>query len=633
MSFLRKKRFIFTSIAIIFIASMTSYSIFFKKNETLFETTTAKKQTLIQKVSITGRVKATEEVDLAFQDGGKIRKIFVKISDKVSEGQILAEVEDNELLALLSQSQSAVQSAEASMLQYEAALENQKVKLQELVRGTRSEEITIAETNVKNSKKTIEDAQKNLEAVTKTGNAELERLTQIKTQAELDLKNTKEAANTDIENLLKESANLLIDSFAKAKDSVERQPDEMFMNENLIGSTELSFNTSDIITETDVIRRRDELNVTLKDFKKYSDNAYNYSESELETALEQAKTYLLSIQTFLYKLTDALNYAIGLSQTSINTFRTNLSTAITNTNTALTNITNKQQEIKTQKENNSHNISTLEEKVNISEINKNNQEVTNENNALAAETKLHEAENALATAEADFNLKKAGSTAEQIASQKAQIKQAKATLASQEAQVKSAEAQVQNIEAQLAKKRILAPFKGIVTDTAVETGEIAAPNTPVISLISESLVQIETNVPEVDIAKLAPNNIAEITLDAYGSNTFFQGKIVHINPAESIIDGVATYKITIEFINPDERPKPGMTANIDVETARRENVIVVPQRAIIYENEKSYVLFKTENEESLKREVEVGIRGSEGEIEILSGLMEGEKIILSKKEQ
>lgn len=633
MSFLRKKRFILTSIAVIFIGSITSYSLFFKKNETLFETVTAKKQTLIQKVSVTGRVKPAEEVDLAFQDGGKILKILVHVGDKINKGQILAETENNELFALLSKSQSGLQSTQASMLQYEAALENQKIKLQELIRGTRSEEITIAEIIVENAKNAVLDAQKNLEAVKKIGNAEIERLTQIKTQTELDLKNAKEVANTAIENLLKESANLLIDSFAKAKDSVEHQPDEMFMNENLRGSTELSFNTSDIITETEVVRRRDELSVILQDFKKYSDNAYSYSENELEKALEQAKNYLLSIQTFLYKLTDSLNGAIGLTQTSINTFRTNLSTAITNTNTTLTNITNKQQEIKTQKETSTHNISTLEEKVNISEINKNNQEITNENNTLAAETKLHEAQNALASAEADFNLKKAGSTAEQIASQKTQIKQAQSNLESQKAQVKSAEAEVQNIEAQLAKKKILAPFSGIVTDTATETGEIVAPNSPVISLISQSLVQIETNVPEADIAKLALDNIAEITLDAYGSNTFFQGKIVHINPAESIIDGVATYKITLEFLNQDERPKPGMTANIEVETARRDNAIVVPQRAIIYENEKNYVLIETKNQESLKREIEVGIRGSEGEIEILSGLTEGEKIILSQKEQ
>ena len=76
--------------------------------------------------------------------------------------------------------------------------------------------------------------------------------------------------------------------------------------------------------------------------------------------------------------------------------------------------------------------------------------------------------------------------------------------------------------------------------------------------------------------------------------------------------------------------KPGLTANVTIKTQTRENVLVIPQRSIVYRGSKKVVLVIKEGvPEPEEREVTTGIRGTEGLIEILSGVSEGEQILAS----
>ncbi|HJN62222.1 MAG TPA: hypothetical protein QGH92_01300, partial [Candidatus Parcubacteria bacterium] len=93
-----------------------------------------------------------------------------------------------------------------------------------------------------------------------------------------------------------------------------------------------------------------------------------------------------------------------------------------------------------------------------------------------------------------------------------------------------------------------------------------------------------------------------------------------------IVDGVATYKVTFQFIEDDERIKSGMTANIDITSDNRENVIAVPQRSIIRKNGDKFVrILDGNNVKEIK--VETGLYGSDGNIEIIRGINEGDKVI------
>ena len=192
--------------------------------------------------------------------------------------------------------------------------------------------------------------------------------------------------------------------------------------------------------------------------------------------------------------------------------------------------------------------------------------------------------------------------------------------------VKQAEAALLATRSQFRKLLITASFSGVVSRVDVELGETVSPSTMAISLVSVSGFQIEANLPEVDVAKVQIGGVARLTLDAYGRDIIFEAQVIAVDPAETIIEGVAVYKATFKFIEEDERIKSGMTANINISGERRENVISIPQRAIIRRNGEMLVRIldgKTVREIS----IETGLRGSRGTIEVLNGISEGDKVI------
>ena len=102
--------------------------------------------------------------------------------------------------------------------------------------------------------------------------------------------------------------------------------------------------------------------------------------------------------------------------------------------------------------------------------------------------------------------------------------------------------------------------------------------------------------------------------------------MIKIEPAETIIQGVVYYKVTVGFDEPDERMKSGMTANVDIITETKENVLAVPQGAVLAKDGQKMVRI-LEGKDIKEVKVETGIRGSRGEIEILSGLKKGDRVI------
>ena len=132
--------------------------------------------------------------------------------------------------------------------------------------------------------------------------------------------------------------------------------------------------------------------------------------------------------------------------------------------------------------------------------------------------------------------------------------------------------------------------------------------------------------PEADIAKIKIGNTAEVTLDAY-PDVFFKATVTKIDPAETVIEGVATYKTTLQFSQNDSRIRSGMTANTDIEGEKREDVLVIPARAIKQKEGKKIVEI-LDGEVTRDVEIETGLRGSSGDIEVVSGLKEGDEIRL-----
>jgi len=202
------------------------------------------------------------------------------------------------------------------------------------------------------------------------------------------------------------------------------------------------------------------------------------------------------------------------------------------------------------------------------------------------------------------------------------------------AKVESARAGLSRAIANLNDSIITAPINGTITKKNLETGEYSGLSEPVLEMVGESNLQIEVDIPESDITKISLGQDAEITLDAYTSDDIFIGKVIFIDPAETIISDVVYYKVKVQLDDVLEKEiKTGMTANLTICTNLKENVISVPARAIKTNNGNKYVevLVGDKKKSVEKKNITTGMRGDEG-IEIVSGLNEGEEVITFVKE-
>jgi len=297
-------------------------------------------------------------------------------------------------------------------------------------------------------------------------------------------------------------------------------------------------------------------------------------DSELDSALSKAKQHLNVIRTFLDKTMDALSYNVDLSVTTAVAYKTNITAGRTNVNMASATVENQIQLIKTQK-------------------------VTNKNNIAIYEGKVNDAKNALESAKKNLSLKLAGSTPEQIAAQEAQVRSYEASVNFYQAQLNQAYANYRNIFAQYEKTFLRSPIDGVVSKVNVETGELASLTNPAVSIISDSKFEID--------AKIKIGNEARVTLDAYGETEIFTARVVFIDPAETVIEGVPTYITKLQFDKDDPRVKSGMTANIDIITDRKDSVLYVPQRAVYTREGEQFVKIKNASGELIEAKVKTGI--------------------------
>lgn len=198
-----------------------------------------------------------------------------------------------------------------------------------------------------------------------------------------------------------------------------------------------------------------------------------------------------------------------------------------------------------------------------------------------------------------------------------------------DAELSQAEAEVARIQALISQRILTAPFDGVVTAVDVDPGESVSANDPVVSIISNDGFGIEVDLPEVDSIKVRVGNPVTIMLDALGAETF-KGTVVSVSRSETLVDGVSVYEARVAFDAADERIVSGMTADVAIATSDRSDVLAIPARAIKYrEDGTPYVMVKDPATEDIKeKEIVVGLRGSDGFIEVTAGLSEGDMVII-----
>ncbi len=180
----------------------------------------------------------------------------------------------------------------------------------------------------------------------------------------------------------------------------------------------------------------------------------------------------------------------------------------------------------------------------------------------------------------------------------------------------------------VSKSIAFAPFAGVVTAKGIEQGELAVAGTPVVTIETPDQLEIIADVPESDITKLQTDMMASFTLDAFTNGRERNAKVVSIAPAAKVVEGVPTYEVILELPISNVDLKSGMTANVTVQTAKREGVVAVPRRAVAKVGGIYKVKIMQPDTSVVEQEVELGVLGSDGYVEVTKGLSGGETVVL-----
>jgi HlyD family secretion protein len=270
--------------------------------------------------------------------------------------------------------------------------------------------------------------------------------------------------------------------------------------------------------------------------------------------------------------------------------------------------------------------------------------VKDDNGSDSSATKL--AKLTLDTAEANYEqAKKSLDVADQAAdlsetSAENSLETAKATLsaseskyvaASKDATVASFEAAYETALNNLDKAVLRAPASGMIKEVNYKVGEVlgSTTTTSFAKMISYDFV-LEAKVSESDIAKIKIGQKAALSFDAFDPGEKFTASVVSIDPSATVVQDVVDYVVKFAMEKDDMRFKDGMSADLDILTFEKDNVLAIQERAIKDSNGKKIVQI-LEKGKPVDREVKTGIKGDGGMIEITSGLKEGEQVITSTK--
>ncbi len=357
------------------------------------------------------------------------------------------------------------------------------------------------------------------------------------------------------------------DAYTKADDAIYNQADQIFTNPRT--NPQLIFSISNQQLAVNIQSER--LNIE-SDFGAWNGLLSSLTAtSDLPAVLEGTKGYLSDIQNFLADVASALNFVSpsgSASATNLDTWRTDVAAGRAEVVTAMGNV-------------------------------------------VAAESALDSDQTALAVAEKQLALKQAPATPDQIAADEAAVSQAKA--------------QVSLIQAQIDQTVLRSPVAGTVTNVVPKKGEVATAGETVVSIIGSNSLEVEAYVAESDVAKLKVGDPVTLTLDALPGETF-TGHLLSIDPAETIVNGVANYKVKVSFDAVDPRFKSGLTANLTIETQRKDNVLIIPQFAIV-QNDQGTFAVKVVNGKQEQVPITLGIQDQNGNAEVVSGLSEGDQVL------
>jgi HlyD family secretion protein len=239
-------------------------------------------------------------------------------------------------------------------------------------------------------------------------------------------------------------------------------------------------------------------------------------------------------------------------------------------------------------------------------------------------------------ARAQYELTVDHPTDSELKQAEAQIAQARATLAALEeeptseelviarAQVTQARSALTQAQLNLEEATLVAPFDGTVVDVNIEVGQMVNSGTPVIVLTNLTNYYVDLYVDETEIGQVQIGQPVLITPDAFPDEEI-EGEVMAIKSIGTVSGGIVTYEVRVEIASTEVPIKPDMTASATVVVEEKENVLLIPNRAIRREGDVEYaeVLVGTE-----VRRVAIATGASNDAVtEVTAGLEQGDLVV------
>jgi HlyD family secretion protein len=565
-----------------------------------------------QTVSATGAVTTSEKMDLNFKIAGTLSEISVTEDDGVTAGQILAKLDDR--------------SAKSQVAQAQASLSSAVSNLNKILAGASSQDIRISEETVNNAKTAYESAKRDYDALAAKLEKDIDGYEKAVTSTETSLADSQK----NLENAKVYYSQSVTSAKSTAITSMETNlllGDIVLNNINynlLIVKSGITADQQKVYEADNdrlaAVSESASTKITLATAK--TTNNIN----DIYSALTQTVLTLNKTLTALSHLSAAVFTAAASNSAelaTIETLKTSVKADQTSTSTALSAVQTAQQSLLNAQNNYQTQVDTYQAAINTA----NNSLLTARTNfatALASkDVQLASSRASVDSALGSYNLAKAQLNYKIAAPRVVDVSYYRA-------QVASASASLEYYKSQLDDYTLKAPTDGKITFVNYSVGEQTSLTKPVVSMIGKNKFYIEVDIPESDIAKVKVGNPVSITLDAYSDDVEFLGQVILIYPAETVIQDVVYYKVKVEINESTYEIKSGMTANCDILTDHRENVLTMPARALQEQSGRQFVRILV-NGKPAEYDIMVGLRGDEGEIEVISGLNAGDKVIILEK--
>ncbi|MDO8592319.1 MAG: efflux RND transporter periplasmic adaptor subunit, partial [bacterium] len=519
---------------------------------------------------------------LSFQAGGVVKYLKVKEGDQVKAGQTLAVLDQDSLLASLTSARGALAQAQANYNKVAAGSSAEQIKVQEKA-------VAAAQVFYNNYLSQLAAARQTTGASISQARSALDDLLSLSASADnkrsaiavtiakqlilvkTNLDTESQILNdSDLKDTFSSGNSAALNNFIGAKLKVQPLLD---LADDSLAAAQIS--KSDANLDRSINDAIDVLNQNIR--------ALNYCFLALSNSIAGAK----------------------FSQSRLDTYKADINTALVDENSGISSIKSSRQ--------------ALTDAITAAANSLTNEELSASQQINSIQGQINSAKAAWEQAEALLLQLKAKARPSDIDAAKADIL--------------SAQGQVASAQSAIADATLSAPADGTITSVDIKSGELAAAQKEVIVLQDVNNLHLEADISEANVAAVKPGQSVDVTFDALGPERHFTAAVRTINPASTVISGVVNFKITASLAKVGEI-KPGMTANLIILTAEKNGVLAVPSRAIINQSGKQSVrliddpLKKTYHE----AEVRTGLAADGGLTEIISGLKEGQEIVVYIKQ-